>query len=685
MSETGAQYRTTARRDATGVGRPITLRFMYEDGGWAPDMMSWIRDMILRDGKSQKRASSSPQNGDALFRKYVENSPVALMVANREGLYVDGNPAAECLFGYPMPELLNRHVLTMVLEEYRDEAGEHFRRVSTDGHAECELPLKRKDGQVIWILILAARLSDDRILGYCFDVTARRRAEDLVRLQSAALQAAANAIAIADTSGRIEWINPAYTALTGYDLSDAIGHTHAELAKSGEQGTDFYQRLWSTIKSGRVWQGELINRRKDGTTYHEEMTITPVCDAQGAIRHFVAIKQDITERKKLEARLLQTQRLESVGRLASGIAHDLNNILSPVLVAPDLLRQVVDDPRMLELLDSMEASAQRGATIVRQLLAFGRGADASRSPVSIQPLIKEMNRMMGETFPRNISRRLELWPEPLIVEGDSTQMYQLLMNLCVNARDAMPDGGDLVITLDRVEVTDAQCSAYSWTHPGPHARLTVTDHGCGIPSDLQGKIFDPFFTTKPAGHGTGLGLSTAMGITRSHRGFIELTSVVGKGTTFRVYLPLADAGVEVPAVDGVTSAPPGAGESILLTDDEEGIRKVLGEVLRRSGYEVLVASNGAEALKVLNQRAGKIRVLITDMVMPVMDGWSLIQQVRTAWPSIKIVAISGNLPDAQWSDQLRAAVDAVMLKPCGKKSLLQTVRDVLDAPDRPAH
>lgn len=568
--------------------------------------------------------------------------------------------------------------------------GEHLERIEKAMHHaiehgtpyDLELEMVTAKGNRKWVRTICHPIEDKgkviRMRGALQDITERKRAEELLRRQSGALQAAANAIVITDHEGIIQWVNPAFSRISGYAESEAVGRNPRDLMKSGAQDADFYRGLWTTITSGRVWQGEIINRRKDGTTYHEEMTITPIRDDQGAITHYVAIKQDITERKSMEAQLLRTQRLESVGRLASGIAHDLNNILTPVLLSPAILREVVQEPTARAIIDSIENNAQRGADIVRQLLTFGRGLETERSALPLRTLIRDMVKIMNETFPRNITVRTELTPDVILIKGDATQLHQLLMNLCVNARDAMPEGGHLTIRLQGAVVEAGLVSIYPWVAPGPHALLTITDTGTGIPQEHLDKIFDPFFTTKPPGEGTGLGLSTALGIVRGHNGFMEVDSRIGQGTTFRIYLPQSATATFSTEQQVLEPLVQGSGQRLLVVDDEASVRNVIGEILKRNGYQVDFARHGREALEIMEKNPDRHQAVITDLMMPVMDGWSLIKALR-ARPSVcKIITLSGYLPQPDWMDQARALTDGVLIKPCSAEHLLNLLNDVLD-------
>ncbi len=496
----------------------------------------------------------------------------------------------------------------------------------------------------------------------------RRRAENLVRLQTAGLDAAANAILITDREGRIEWVNPAFTALTGYASSEALGRIPRELVKSGREPAARYAELWGTILAGRVWRGELVNRRKDGTLYHEEQSITPVRDAAGAITHFIAIKQDLTARKQAEEaqrrsaeqyrlffesnplpmwlhdletarflavnraavrhygfsadeflamtladirpadehvpaptaparpaaghteerrhrrkdgsvirveltstalefngrsaclvlasdvtekrqpeeKLIHAQRLESLGMLAAGIAHDLNNALAPIIVAAPLLRAGLQSPREAKILETIQRSAAHGADLVKQLVGFVRSTTSEFALTAVEPVLRDLARIVADTFPESIHLEVDLAPDLHPVQGNATQLRQVLLNLCVNARDAMPAGGTLALRAVNVRRASSATAGAPGDAPRDWLRIEVSDSGTGMRPEVLAAIWTPFHTTKPAGQGTGLGLYTVRTLVDRHQGFIELETAVGRGSTFRVFLPAA---APVPALE----------------------------------------------------------------------------------------------------------------------------------------
>ena len=508
-----------------------------------------------------------------------------------------------------------------------------------------EMVNRRKDGS-LWateIAITPVKNSHGEITHYVsvnYDLTERRRTEAELRLLRAALEAAANVIVITDAKGTIEWVNDAFTRITGYRREEAIGN-NPRVLKSGQHPPEFSQEMWRTISSGQVWHGEIHNQRKDGTPLEEDATITPVKDAAGVITHYIAIKQDITEKKALEKQFLRAQRMESVGMLAGGIAHDLNNVLAPISMGLELLQQVPLPDKFRPVIDSMLTSTQRGAGIVKQVLTFARGTDGERAIVQLRHLIKDIKRMAEETFPRNISLRsdvaADLWP----LMADPSQLHQVLLNLSVNARDALPDGGQIRYSAQNLHLDEAAVLKHLGAKPGDYVLLKVTDTGTGMPPGVVERIFEPFFTTKPHGQGTGLGLPTVLGIIRSHGGFIEVQSVPGKGTTFEVYLPADQSSATVAGPVPAKLRRSGHGETILVVDDEPAVLAVTSSMLEANGYRVLVAEDGAAAVAVYAQHAQQIALVVTDIMMPLMDGVALIRSLQRLNSQVRIITVSG--------------------------------------------
>lgn len=403
----------------------------------------------------------------------------------------------------------------------------------------------------------------------------------------------------------------------------------------------------------------------------------PVWNSAGENYRIVGTAEDITERKQLERQFLRAQRLEAIGTLSSGIAHDLNNILAPVMMITSLLREKLSDPGDLEMLTLVEQSARRGANIVKQLLTFTRGIDGDRGLVQIRHIIREMLGLMRETLPRDI-RLVDTVPSDLPpVVADATQVSQVIMNLCVNARDAMPHGGTLTVSGQYLDLSSDAVSIHPLAKPGAYVALSVADTGHGIPRELIDRIFEPFFTTKENGKGTGLGLSTVMGIAKSHGGFVTVYSENGRGSLFKVYFPVGAATSPEIVNGSAGELPAGRQQLVLVVDDEHAIRQSIAQALERNGFRVLTSSDGREALALFLQHRSGIRLLVTDVMMPRMGGLGLIRAVRSLEPKLRVVAMSGLNDEDRRAELAGLGVTTVLAKPCSPRELLDAAHKEL--------
>jgi PAS domain S-box-containing protein len=512
------------------------------------------------------------------------------------------------------------------------------------------------------------------------EVTESKRAEADLHLQSAALQAAANSIVITDKSGTIEWVNPAFTMLTGYSAEEAIGRNPRELVKSGVHDQAFFKRLWDTILKGDVWRGQIINRHKDGILYPEGQTITPVKDANGEITHFIAIKRDLTEQRKLEEQLHHAQRMESIGTLAGGIAHDFNNILSAIIGYGQfsLLKMPADDP-LRHNIESMLEAADRAARLTRELLTFSRKQPIDKKPVDLNLVVAKVEKFLRKVIGEDITYSTIIHEAPLPVLADGHQLEQVLMNLATNARDSMPKGGALTVATENILLDRDFVSANGFLTPGPYALITVSDTGEGMEEATRQRIFEPFFTTKDVGKGTGLGLAVTYGIIKQHDGYINVYSEPGEGATFRIYLPLIprpDVGEEPPVLQ--EEAPAGGTETILLAEDDEDVRVLTKRLLMEFGYAVIEAVDGEEAVSKFTENRAKIDLILTDLIMPKMNGKEAVDEIRKIHPGIKVIFSSGYAPDTiQQKAELTDGCHLIV-KPVSPRELLRKVRSVLD-------
>jgi PAS domain S-box-containing protein len=634
---------------------------------------------IVRDVTEHKAAEDSLK----LFRTLIDRTSDGIEVIDPEtGRFLDVNATVCERLGYSREEMLSMTVSDATAGGITPERWRaSMEGLRSTGYRIMETRHRRKDGSTFptETTIRYSELNRSYIVAVVRDITERKKADQHLKLISSALEAAANAFVITDRSGVIEWVNTAFTTLTGYSCAEVNG-LNPRVLNSGTHDRAYFKNLWDTINAGNVWQGEIINRRKDGKLYTEDMTVTPVRDELNEITHFIAVKQDITARKLLEAQFLRAQRMESVGTLAGGIAHDLNNVLGPILMAAEVLQDEVKDVQGRKMLKVLEASARHGADLVRQVLAFARGVEGKRILLNPVHILHELENVIRDTFPKNIDFNLDARRDIWSVEADPTQLNQVFTNLCVNARDAMPNGGGLNLAIENVVLDEMYADMNTDAAPGDYVMITVEDTGSGIPADIRDKIFEPFFTTKEIGKGTGLGLSTTAGIVRSHGGFIRVYSEMGKGTSFKVYLHANSSKEAEEAAGEVTPLPRGNGETVLVVDDEERMRAAVQSTLERFGYRVMLANNGAEAVASYVQNREGIAIVLTDMAMPIMDGPATIVALKALNPKVKIIASGGLATESDTARVIEAGVKQFVPKPYTAETLLTALAEALQQP-----
>ena len=539
-------------------------------------------------------------------------------------------------------------------------------------------------GDTQWFRLVISPLSIDQDRGVVvmhLNVTDRvKTEEDKVRL-AAAVEQSDETIVITDTTGKILYANPAFERSTGYSLSEAIGE-NPRVVKSGQHSEKFYSNMWQTLTNGKVWSGHITNRRKDGTLYNESVSITPIKDPHGNIVNYVGVKRDVTRELQLEAQLRQSQKMEAIGQLAGGIAHDFNNILAVIMMQSEVAQLEEQVPQSVnDALGEIMAAAEKAANLTRQLLTFSRRQAAELKVMDLNDVIQNLSKMLHRVIREDIALQLNLNESPLLIEADAGMLEQVLMNLSVNARHAMPSGGKLTVSsfLRNFKIDELENEADFG--PGKYIGLSVEDSGCGMSKETMSRIFEPFFTTKSIGEGTGLGLSTVFGIVKQHKGWIRVDSQMGKGTIFEIYFPTSLKAAE-PGLDlSLSSTETTIGnETILVVEDELALRKVACAVLSSSGYKTIEAADGAEALKIWEQKSSGITLLLTDVTMPNgLNGIQLATQLLKQKPELKVIIMSGYNENLQMlTEYFKEDEVELIQKPFSGEKLLSVVRKRID-------
>ena len=516
-----------------------------------------------------------------------------------------------------------------------------------------------------------------RVIRYAIE---RKRTETSLRWLTHAVDQSPASVIMTDTSGNIQYVNTRFTEITGYTLDEVRGE-NPRILKSGETPPETYRDLWTTLKQGKTWHGEILNRKKDGTLYWDAAWIAPLRDESGRVTHYLATQEDVTERRSLEAQLRQAQKMEAVGRLAGGVAHDFNNILTTIFGYAELLAgDLPADSPAREDAEEIRKAAERAAGLTRQLLAFSRQQMLEPAVLHLNDLLRDFEKMLRRLVSEDIELRLLTAPDLGNVRADPGQIEQVIMNLVVNARDAMPTGGKLLIETANAELTDQYAELHQPVVPGEYVRLAVSDTGIGMDAQTQARAFEPFFTTKERGKGTGLGLSTVYGIVKQSGGYIWAYSERHRGTTFKVYLPRVDAPADQLGRRDVTEGPLEGTETILLAEDDAMLRPLAKGLLERLGYTVLQAGDAREALSVAAAHEGEIHLLVSDVVMPGGSGRELADRLADVRPETRVLYVSGYTDEAIVHHGMLEPGIAFLHKPFTPGALARKIRQVLASP-----
>ncbi|MEH2232023.1 MAG: response regulator [Nostoc sp.] len=644
-------------------------------------------DLLVRSMRyaiERQRADNALRQSEERFRVALKSSPIFVYNQDRDLRYTwVYNPPS----GLTVEKILGKQDLDIIPVEDAQRLIAIKRGVLTTGIGTREEvsitikdttryydltvePLRNETQEIVGVTCASIDISERQAA-----LRDRKLAEEKIREQAALLDVTTDAICVRDLNNQIIFWNKGAETLYGWQATEAWGKNASELLYD-EPSPEIEAALLQAISKGK-WQGELTKLTKMNKEVLVASRWTLVCDEQGKPKSILTVDTDITEKKHLEAQLFRAQRLESIGTLASGIAHDLNNILTPILAGAQLLPLKFPnaDERTRHLLEILEINARRGADLVKQVLSFARGVEGKHITLQLRHIIVEIAKILKETFPKSIEISTNIPQDLWMVSGDSTQLHQVLMNLCVNARDAMSNGGSLSISAENMLIDANYARMNLEAKEGPYIVITVSDTGVGIPKEMLDRIFEPFFTTKDVGQGTGLGLSTVLGIVKSHGGFVNVYSELESGTSFKVYLP-AVGGIETRNPENL---PPqtGHGELILVVDDEAAIQEITTTSLEAHNYKILVASDGIEAIALYAQNRDKISAVLMDIMLPSLDGLTAMRTLQKINPQVRIIASSGIMSDNKLSAVAAIGVNTFLSKPYTVNELLLSLQKVL--------
>ncbi len=648
---------------------------------------------VFLDITERMRTAAAMRASERRFRTVLETMSLIGVMLDRQGKITLCNDALLELTGWKREEVLHQNwfdlfipagVTERIMQPFSLAA---IANGEFPAHCENEIVTRQAERRLIVWNNTVLRDEDESILGLaCIgqDVTERRRIEKSHARLATAVEQAAESILLTDLQGKILYVNPAFEKITGYSRAEVIGQT-PRLLKSGKHDAEFYRRLWDTLGRGEIWEGHLINRRKDGALYDEAGTISPVRDMAGTIINYAAIRRDVTQDRQMARQTHATQKMEAFEQLAGDVAHDFNNILATLMIQTDLLEMIDALPdEVREGLRHIRADGQRAANLTRELLLFSRRERMLPSRLNASDIVVNATRMLKRGIRENIELQLRLAPVPLWIHADPGMIEQVLMTLARNASDAMPQGGRLLIETTEEHLNEKDAGSLANFPPGRYVCLRVSDTGKGIAEEVLPKIFEPFFTTKKAGSGSGsgLGLAKVFGIIKQHHGCITVASEPGQGATFRIILPgyteaAWPANPGTPSLMAPQKSPGGTG-TILLVEDESPLRSLCHNLLAHHGYQVVEAASGEAALRRWQELKGAVSLLFTDIMMPGgMDGVELARRLRLENPNLKVVFTSGHNLDMDGREFQLSSPENFVAKPCSAEQLLNTVRRVL--------
>ena len=640
-------------------------------------------------GEDSSNSSLCPRPCDAGAAAVApwEHSAFFACVRDQTGRIVAVNPAFVRKFGRTPEAWCEREFATLLHAEDRSNWAALVAKLDAEPYrVEHETRWLTAQGWRWMVWEETAVVSGDapsglyRAIGR--DVTKQRMSDEYTYRLTNSVGQHPVSIIITDPAGHVQYVNPKFTEVSGFTLEEVLS-ADVPLLRDGHETDEAYRVFWETIHSGRDWRGELRTRRKDGTFVWESAHVSPVPDGDGGISHFLCLKEDITERKRLESQLRQAQKMESLGTLSSGIAHDFNNLLAIISGYTEVCLARVSnaggDETLRRHLHEIHSATQRSAGLVQRILSFSRKAEVRLRAVSLNKVVREFGSLVAETFPRTITIDYDLDEDLPLIPADTNQLQQIIMNLCVNARDAMPKGG--LLTLATRAVAGATISKLGADPDQRYVCLRISDTGSGISDEAKSHLFEPFFTTKQNSGGTGLGLSMVYSVVLNHHGVLDVESSADAGTTFAVYLPAsgesADPFVKAPSQTRSEALPHGS-ESLLIVEDEMSLRRLLSGVLEPCGYRVHCVADGREAVRYIEDRQNAIDAVLLDLNVPELAGLDVYRELKRLRPQVRVLVVSGHITKELRSELTKLGQRDFIAKPYRLDEICERLRIALD-------
>lgn len=632
---------------------------------------------IVIDITERKKTEEALRASEARNRALLSAIPDLMFLHTKDGVFLDYNAPEKTHLLMSPEEFLNKNMKEVLPPEITEPAQKLFNDALDTGQIQImiySLPFK-EEKRYYEMRVVAC--GEDKLLTIVRDITESKRGEEERLKLAAAIEQSGEFIIITDNDGKIEYVNPAFEKATDYTNAEIKGEYLNILQFNGKKETD-YENIWNILKEGNVWSGNLINRKKDGTAYEVKTSISPIRNSNNIITNYIAVKRDVTEERKMEKQLRQSQKMEAIGTLAGGIAHDFNNILASIIGYTELMVYgSFDEKEVVFYLHQVLKACSRARDLIKQILAFSRQSEEERKPVQVSLIIKETLKLLRATLPVSIEIQQDIKSERSMILGDPTQIHQLIMNLCTNAAHAMREkGGILKVIIEDVDIYEKDLEIYRNLKAGKYLKLTVKDTGHGIPEEDLERIFEPYYTTKKMGEGTGMGLAVVHGIVKSYGGEITVNSELNSGTTFDLYLPKIKK--EIKQETELSGPLPGGSEKLLLIDDEEDLIYAGQRILKSLGYEVTATTSSIEALSMFSFEPESFDLVITDQTMPHMTGNELAKEMLRIKPDIPIILCTGFSEIISAEKAKSIGIEEFILKPINIKNLAMLLRKVLD-------